>query len=88
MRTLFEEGWLEFDHRVKYPHDLYNPKKLAYLEMLSLLASCADRLISFYKESDFLENPVETKEHVAASDSKVESIPEPMTHEDMKRIRY
>lgn len=55
VRTLFEEGWLEFDHRVKYPYDKDNEKKQEYIEILSSLAIAADRLISFYtnNEKDF-----------------------------------
>ena len=55
VRTLFEEGWLEFDHRVKYPYDQNNTKKQEYVEILSSLAVAADRLISFYSEDDFKE---------------------------------
>ena len=55
VRTLFEEGWLEFDHRVKYPYDQSNVKKQEYVEILSSLAVAADRLISFYSEEDFKE---------------------------------
>lgn len=55
VRTIFEEGWLEFDHRVKYPYDQDNEKKQEYIEILSSLAVAADRLISFYtnNEKDF-----------------------------------
>ena len=53
VRTLFEEGWLEFDHRIKYPYDKNNPKKKQYVEVLNSLAQAADKLISFYDESDF-----------------------------------
>lgn len=52
VRTLFEEGWLEFDHRVKYPNDRNNSKKLEYIEILSSLAVAADRLIAFYNENE------------------------------------
>lgn len=53
MRSLFEEGWLEFDHRMKYPNDQYNKKKQEYIGILSNLAIAADQLISFYEEGDF-----------------------------------
>ena len=53
VRTLFEEGWLEFDHRIKYPCDQDNKKKQEYTSVLSSLAVAADRLISFYDEMDF-----------------------------------
>lgn len=52
VRTLFEEGWLEFDHRIKYPSDRSNTKKQEYIEILSSLAVAADRLISFYHENE------------------------------------
>ncbi|MCM1123942.1 MAG: RelA/SpoT domain-containing protein [Eubacterium sp.] len=53
MRTLFEEGWLEFDHRIKYPYDQNNVKKNEFVSVLNSLAVAADRLISFYDEKDF-----------------------------------
>lgn len=62
MRTLFEEGWLEFDHRMKYPNDQYNKKKQEYIGILSNLAIAADRLISFYREEDFLGEAKEAVE--------------------------
>ncbi len=65
VRTLFEEGWLEFDHRMKYPNDQNNKKKQEYIGVLSSLAIAADRLISFYHEEDFTEArevPAETEQ--------------------------
>ena len=53
VRTLFEEGWLEFDHRIKYPCDQNNDKKQEFAGILSSLAIAADRLISFYNSADF-----------------------------------
>lgn len=53
MRSLFEEGWLEFDHRMKYPNDQYNKRKQEYISILSNLAIAADQLISYCQESDF-----------------------------------
>lgn len=53
VRTLFEEGWLEFDHKIKYPYDNDNPKKKEYADILNSLAQTADKLISFYEEEDF-----------------------------------
>lgn len=48
VRTLFEEGWLEFDHRIKYPYDHNNRKKQEFLSILNSIATAADRLIAFY----------------------------------------
>lgn len=53
VRTLFEEGWLEFDHRIKYPHDQDNKKKNEFVSILNSLAISADRLISLYDDMDF-----------------------------------
>lgn len=53
VRSLFEEGWLEFDHRIKYPYDQNNHKKGEYASILSNLAIAADRLISFYDPKNF-----------------------------------
>ena len=55
VRTLFEEGWLEFDHRIKYPYDQNNKKKQEFLTILNSIATAADRLISFYDERYFHE---------------------------------
>jgi len=61
VRTLFEEGWLEYDHRVKYPNDRNNPKKAEFIAVLNSLAVAADRLIAFYKEEDFKNKPSKSK---------------------------
>ena len=63
VRTLFEEGWLEFDHRIKYPYDQNNKKKQEYASVLSSLAIAADRLISFYEKSDFEQGTPENTEN-------------------------
>lgn len=45
VRTLFEEGWLEFDHRIKYPYNQSNKKKQEFLAILNSIVTAADRLI-------------------------------------------
>ena len=59
MRSLFEEGWLEFDHRMKYPNDQYNKRKQEYISILSNLANAADQLISYYREENFSNTEAE-----------------------------
>lgn len=44
VRTLFEEGWAEIDHKVTYPHDVDNPVLLPVLGALNRIASQADEL--------------------------------------------
>lgn len=83
VRTLFEEGWLEFDHRIKYPYDKDNRKKQEYIEILSSLAIAADRLISFYSdnETDF-EKPLKSmtkKTEKPAGEASSQTLHEKMT---------
>ncbi|MBQ2986555.1 MAG: RelA/SpoT domain-containing protein [Tyzzerella sp.] len=68
VRTLFEEGWLEFDHRILYPYDQNNPKKREYAAILSSLAVAADSLISFYEESCFQQEQVADEEKIEKSE--------------------
>ena len=67
VRTLFEEGWLEFDHAIKYPNDNDNPKKADFLRILNGLAHASDELISFY---DTLE-PFMNKKKSSGNDNQV-----------------
>lgn len=83
VRTLFEEGWLEFDHRIKYPYDKDNMKKQEYIEILSSLAVAADRLISFYadNEEDFKQQKkrAQKKAGKSAGRSSSQTLQEKMT---------
>lgn len=77
VRTLFEEGWLEFDHLIKYPYDRINRKKQQYVDILNSLAVAADNLISFYDENDFnisdcQENPAEEIEEKQDDDNNID----------------
>ena len=87
VRTLFEEGWLEFDHRIKYPYDQNNKKKQDYAGMLSNLAIAADSLISFYDEKDFSD----AKEQAAGAeeelkDFSIDKAEEQNLEEKIKRL--
>lgn len=84
VRTLFEEGWLEFDHRMKYPNDQHNKKKQEYIGILSSLAIAADRLISFYREEDFVRDSKEVEETEEASSYQERTVQEQTLEEKMK----
>lgn len=47
VRTIFEEGWSEIDHRVRYPYDISNPVLNELLEVFNRLAGSADEMGSF-----------------------------------------
>ena len=86
MRSLFEEGWLEFDHRMKYPNDQYNKKKQEYISILSNLAIAADQLISYYEEMDFEQSYSEDEEHESRRSFNEDIMSEPGIEEKMKRL--
>lgn len=88
VRTLFEEGWLEFDHQIKYPYDRNNRKKQEYANILSNLAVAADNLISFYDEKSFemAERKEEQGEEVSSVIQNEDDNPKD-THDKMTK-RY
>lgn len=60
VRTLFEEGWSEIDHRLRYPYYEENPLLKDYTALLSRLVGLADEMGTFFnilpehaKESEF-----------------------------------
>jgi ppGpp synthetase/RelA/SpoT-type nucleotidyltranferase len=59
VRTIFEEGWSEIDHTIRYPYDLENPILKEYLLMFNRLAGNADEMGTYIK---FLQSELERKE--------------------------
>jgi putative GTP pyrophosphokinase len=49
VRTIFEEGWSEIDHRIRYPYDIGNPTLNQYLSIFNRLAGSADEMGSFVR---------------------------------------
>lgn len=47
VRTIFEEGWSEVDHRVRYPSFSNNALLIEFLKMFNRLAGSADEMGSF-----------------------------------------
>jgi ppGpp synthetase/RelA/SpoT-type nucleotidyltranferase len=86
MRSLFEEGWLEFDHRMKYPNDQFNKKKQEYISILSNLANAADQLISYYVEEDFVSADSSAEEMEMYRPYKPEDLTEQGLEERMKEL--
>lgn len=50
VRTIFQEGWSEIDHKVKYPDYSDNPHLAIFLDMFNGLAGSADEMGSFVQE--------------------------------------
>lgn len=59
VRTIFEEGWSEIDHRVRYPYDRYDPILAQFVVIFNRLAGSADEMGSFIK---FLKEQLSSRE--------------------------
>ncbi|PWE46691.1 RelA/SpoT domain-containing protein [Pseudomonas prosekii] len=49
VRTIFQEGWSEIDHKVKYPDHSKNEHIKVFLDLFNVLAGSADEMGSFVK---------------------------------------
>ena len=47
VRTIFEEGWSEIDHRIRYPYDMDNSTLAQFLVIFNRLAGGADEMGTF-----------------------------------------
>lgn len=72
VRTIFEEGWSEIDHRVRYPYKRYDPILAQFVVIFNRLAGSADEMGSFLR---FLKTQLSTKdqqfEKALGQDSKI-----------------
>ncbi|ELX4199999.1 hypothetical protein ACCH70_004423 [Vibrio vulnificus] len=50
VRTIFEEGWSEIDHKVRYPNFSDNEQVSYFLKIFNRLAGSADEMGSFVKD--------------------------------------
>ena len=60
VRTIFEEGWSEVDHDIRYPNDQDNPILAPLLFILNRLAGSADEIASYIQE---LKTLTDTREN-------------------------
>ena len=59
VRTIFEEGWSEIDHKVRYPNFSDNEQVAYFLKIFNRLAGSADEMGSFVKQ---LTNEIKASE--------------------------
>lgn len=67
VRTIFEEGWSEIDHRIRYPYDLDNEIIKAVSSIHNRLAGSADEIASFIQ---FLKKTLKLKEEEVETQNK------------------
>lgn len=51
VRTIFEEGWSEIDHKLRYPYNMDNERLNNQLMVLNRLAGSADEMVNSIKET-------------------------------------
>ncbi|MGG1519445.1 RelA/SpoT domain-containing protein [Paenibacillus oryzisoli] len=59
VRTIFEEGWSEIDHTIRYPYDLDNQTFNSFLQIFNRLAGSADEMGTYI---NFLKNELDLKD--------------------------
>lgn len=64
VRTIFEEGWSEIDHGLRYPYEVDNAILCDYLGILNVFAGGADQMGSFIRR---------LKSHLADRDARYQS---------------
>jgi putative GTP pyrophosphokinase len=73
VRTLFEEGWSEIDHRIRYPNHTDNELITYFLTLFNRTAGSADEMGSFVKAlaADVLEAQAKLEEIRRARDVSI-----------------
>lgn len=51
VRTIFEEGWSEIDHQLRYPYELHNELLREQLMVLNRLAGSADEMVDTIRKN-------------------------------------
>lgn len=71
VRTIFEEGWSEIDHKIRYPNFSNNQDIAAFLNIFNRLAGSADEMGSFVKTlSTMIENNEAEKKELEEENNK------------------
>lgn len=76
VRTIFEEGWSEIDHSIRYPYDLENPILKQYLLIFNRLAGSADEMGSYIKflQLELLKKENTYNERIAERDQIIANL--------------
>ena len=76
VRTIFEEGWSEIDHVIKYPNNIVNPLLDKFLDTFNILAGNSDQMGSFVKrlKDDLLKGTEKIEEYEKLTEQNAEII--------------
>lgn len=64
VRTIFEEGWSEIDHQLRYPYELDNQLLNEQLLVLNRLAGSADEMVSTIRNTKSSLYELNEKKHI------------------------
>lgn len=94
VRTIFEEGWSEIDHRIRYPYKKNELLLSQYLVLMNRLAGNADEMGTFIKNLDaaIAEERAKVKEAEKALEKKEQALKEAISklkvsEEEKKALR-
>lgn len=76
VRTIFEEGWSEIDHRVRYPHETENELFGEFLSIFNRIAGSADEMGSFIMnlKMDQAEKRIEFNDEIREKDRQIKEL--------------
>lgn len=92
-RTLFEEGWSEIDHHVRYPNFDSDPTLALFLQIFNRIAGSADEMAGFVHSLRTALNSTEEVRRASESKiqqevGKVESLVKELANEKQKTAAY
>jgi len=76
VRTIFEEGWSEIDHTIKYPNSIADPLLNKFLDTFNVLAGNSDQMGSFVKrlKDDLLKGTEKIEKYEKLTEKNTEII--------------
>ncbi|MCX6761077.1 MAG: hypothetical protein NTZ84_03190 [Candidatus Nealsonbacteria bacterium] len=76
VRTIFEEGWSEIDHTIKYPNNIADPLLNKFLDTFNVLAGNSDQMGSFVRrlKDDLLKGTEKIEEYEKLTEKNTEII--------------
>ncbi|MDP4007818.1 MAG: RelA/SpoT domain-containing protein [Candidatus Peregrinibacteria bacterium] len=76
VRTIFEEGWSEIDHTIKYPNNIVDPLLNKFLDTFNVLAGNSDQMGSFVRrlKDDLLKGTEKIEEYEKLTEKNTEII--------------
>ena len=83
VRTIFEEGWSEIDHKIRYPYNIQNPIYTQYTSILNRLSGMSDEMGSFI---NVLQKFIQVKDNeIEERGKKIQDLEEKISKSGLKQ---